>query len=162
VAQEELDLLQVADCRTIHFRAATPQIVRGDSMDSSGGCVRLEQLPNDLLAPAGILCPLRFTARHPVAGAAPNLQSVGDLLSAPPVGDFYERIVGNSETGPKRPSRNPRGCPTSLEWRFPQGDFRPAWAPTRRVARSSGLLPDGVVTHPQRVLSARCENKFHP
>ena len=48
-------LFKLAAGSPTHFRATTPQIVGGDSGDSRGGGVRLEQLPDDLFAETGAL-----------------------------------------------------------------------------------------------------------
>jgi hypothetical protein len=55
VTQQQLDLLQLPAGRATQFRAGATTVVRGDSRYSGGQRVRLEQLPDDLLAQAGTL-----------------------------------------------------------------------------------------------------------
>src|ERR1035437_9052493 len=55
VPEEQLDLLQFTARRATQFRAGATTVVRGDSRYSGGQRVRLEQLPDDLLAQAGTL-----------------------------------------------------------------------------------------------------------
>jgi len=55
VAQEQLDLLKLAARGPAQLRARPPQIVGRDARDTGHRRVLLEQLPNDLLAQAGVL-----------------------------------------------------------------------------------------------------------
>src|SRR5215831_7063932 len=73
--EKQLNLLQLATRCPAHLRAATPQIMGCDSVHAGSICVRLQQLPDNLLAqciPLDVVRPV-----HPAEDLAGQWQPLG-------------------------------------------------------------------------------------